>query len=204
VENVQGILTMRHGQELVPDMMVSLFEKEGYRVEYRLLNAADYGVPQARRRVIFIGSRMGGKIKYPRVTHGTSARGHVAVRDAIDELKDIADNLPWWHVRMRHSKDFLDKIRATKCGDSATGYSEAFWRLIPDEPARTAKANNGSVFIHYDQDRAITPREMATIQSFGYEYRFVGSKHDVLIQICNAVPPLFSKAIAGSVKGMLK
>ena len=204
MENVPGILTIKHGGRVVADMIQDLFGGIGYEMRREVLNAADFGAPQKRERVILVGLKDGIKFEYPKPTFGSPPLiPFVSVRAALDELKDLRDNPEWSHVRMAHSGDFLAKIRNTKQGNSVTGYGEAFWRLIPDEPSLTAKANNGSVFIHYDQDRTITAREMATLQSFGYHYRFCGSKHDVLIQICNAVPPLLAEAIACSVKRAL-
>ena len=201
MENVLGILTMKHGDCLVPDMIREMFNALGYDMTEKILNAADYGVPQRRERVIFVGTRDGVSFMYPAVAFGgPPLRPYVTAKEALDELKDIRDNKDWVHVRMRHSPDFLAKIQKTRPGFSVTGYSESFFRLLPDEPSLTAKANNGSVFIHYEQDRTLTSREMATLQSFNYNYRFEGSKHDVLVQICNAVPPLMAQAIAESVR----
>jgi DNA (cytosine-5)-methyltransferase 1 len=204
MENVPGILTMKHGSQLVPDMIHNMFGKLGYEVKRQVLNAADYGVPQSRYRVIFVGLIPGLSFSYPKPVYGNSPlKPFITVKEALDELKDLRENPEWQHTRMDHSLDFRIKIKNTKPGENVTKYSESFWRLLPGEPSRTAKANNGSVFVHYDQDRTITAREMATLQSFGYHYRFEGTKHDVLIQICNAVPPLLGEAIAHSVKKTL-
>ena len=66
-ENVKGLLSMQKGK--VIDMIVKDFESLGYKVDYRLLNAAEYGVPQARERVIIIGNRLGIENPFPKPTH---------------------------------------------------------------------------------------------------------------------------------------
>lgn len=203
MENVTGILSMKHGKQLVTDMIHDMFAKLGYDVRHQVLNSADYGVPQFRRRVIFIGVRsdLGLKYDYPIPEFGEAPlKPFITAKQAIDHWKDVPDDKETFHLRMKHCAAFVEKIKQTKAGDCVTGYSESFARLAADEPSKTCKANNGSVFLHYEQDRTITPREMAALQSFADTYRFVGSKHDVLVQICNAVPPLLGKAIAESVK----
>lgn len=66
-ENVKGLLSLQGGELL--KNIISLFESLGYKVQFRLLNAADYGVPQVRERVIMIGSKLGSDFKYPEQTH---------------------------------------------------------------------------------------------------------------------------------------
>lgn len=67
-ENVKGILSMQKGK--VIEMIVNDFKALGYEVEYRLLKASDYGVPQHRERVVIIGNRLGLKNPFPKITHG--------------------------------------------------------------------------------------------------------------------------------------
>ena len=66
-ENVKGLLSMENGK--VIQMIVSDFEKLGYNVDYRVLNAAEYGVPQTRERVVIIGNRIGVENPFPQKTH---------------------------------------------------------------------------------------------------------------------------------------
>ncbi|MHA1762401.1 MAG: DNA cytosine methyltransferase, partial [Promethearchaeota archaeon] len=66
---------------------------------------------------------------------------------------------------------------AIKFGENLyENYSDAWWRLDPDKPARTVKANHGSVFIHYKFNRVLTPRELAALQSFDDTFIFKGTK----------------------------
>ena len=97
-ENVRGLLSMGGG-ELLPTI-ISLFESLGYRVQYRLLNAADYGVPQIRERVIIVGTKLRVNYAYPRRTHCAAAgetdffdpdlKPHLTLGEAIGDLPFIA------------------------------------------------------------------------------------------------------------------
>lgn len=211
MENVVGMLSARRGEDLpVIDSVVAVFQKLGYSVQYQVLNSADYGVPQERRRVIIIAARPGIPIVFPAPTHskyGSLADGMlpwVTVRDAIDDIADAPEDKEWWHVHVRSCPEFLERIRRTQPGESALGYSEVFQRLWADRPACTIKGSHGGVPIHHSRDRLITPREMARLQSFPDSYRFLGNKHDVLLMLSNAVPCGLSRALACSIRAMLQ
>lgn len=200
MENVPGILTMKHHDGMVVDLIEGRLHGLGYKVDHRILNAADFGDPQSRRREIFIAVTGGLEITWPQETHKDCP---TAAWDAIGHLA-VPENAAANHTFTSHSDGFRQKIARTQAGESVTGYGEAFHRLIPGKPAPTVKANNGSVFIHPFQDRCLTPRELAALQSFPDDYLFFGSKHDVLGQIGNAVPLGLAAAIAMACKKMLK
>lgn len=192
----------------VTDIIKNTFEEIGYRVEMQLLNSANYGVPQKRERVIFIGVRkdLPHAITFPSETHnknGTDGQQKwVSVREAIDDLKDMAEDAEHLQqIYTVHSADFIEKIKNTPLGKSVNPkYSEAFFRCEPDSPSNTVKENHGGVFIHYEKNRVMTPRELARLQSFPDAFKFKGSKTNMLIQIGNAVPCGLSQAIAGEVR----
>jgi site-specific DNA-cytosine methylase len=201
-------------RESVPARIVRRFNEIGYRVEYRVLNAADYGVPQRRERVIFIGTRLAGAIRFPEPTHRERSDSRslfeadyppwVTTRDAIGDLERAPEDLDWSHEFTRHKPDFIERLDQTPIGASVyEGFSDAWYRQPPDEPSRTVKENHGGVFVHYAQPRVMTPRELARLQSFPDSFRFAGPKSRVLVQIGNAVPPLLGKALGGSLLAML-
>lgn len=211
-----GDASFRAGlREKVTDKIVRCFKEIGYTVEFRTLNAADYGVPQKRERVIFIGTKKGIPIEFPKSTHrpgnqegpdlfGPTLDLWITVRQAIDDLKDAPEDTAWSHVYSRHKKEFIKRIHATPIGSSVfDGYSDAWYRSPPDEPSRTVKENHGGVFVHYEKDRVMTPRELARLQSFPDSFLFESSKSMVLKQIGNAVPPLLGKAIGQALLKML-
>jgi len=190
-------------QEKLIDKIKRRFQEKGYKVEHKVLNAAYYGVPQLRERVIIIGTRYDIPIEFPKETHNEN--NWVTVKEAIDDLKNLKQDENINHIIMNHSKEFLQKIKATKHGKSIFGvYNHAFNKPRPNRPSNTVKENHGSVFLHYQKNRAMTPRELARLQSFPDEFIFEGAKNQILTQIGNAVPPLLGRAIGKSVKNMLK
>ena len=195
----------------VTDIIKSIFEKLGYKVKMKLLNSANYGVPQKRERVIFIGLRndINKEIVYPIETHSKNEDSGklkwVSVKEAIDDLKDLPEDKELLQqIYTKHSDKFIEKIKKTEIGSSVTKkYKEAFFRCDPDKPSNTVKENHGGVFIHYEKNRVMTPRELARLQSFPDNFQFKGSKSNMLIQLGNAVPCGLSKAIAYEIKNLI-
>lgn len=199
----------------VTDIIKNTFTELGYNVKMKLLNAANYGVPQKRERVIFIGLRndISKEITYPPETHNKEGidgkQKWVSVKDAIDDLKNReGDNQKndsgIQHIYTTHTNEFVKKIKETQQGKSVNPkYTEAFFRCKEDEPSNTVKENHGGVFIHYEKDRVMTPRELARLQSFPDDFIFKGSKSKILVQLGNAVPCGLSNAIAQEIKKIL-
>ena len=201
MENVKGILSMKHAEGSVPEIITKKFKDAGYEVTHKLLLASSYGVPQARERVIFVGwkSDLGIDWEWPAETHGEGKLPPVTVRQAISDLEEKPQDAASNHVHTKHSEEYIKTIHKTKIGTSVTGYSETCFRCDPDLPSKTVKANNGGVFIHYLKDRCMSVRELARLQSFPDDFIFKGGKSDMFKQIGNAVPVMFAKAIAKSV-----
>ena len=195
----------------VTDIISNTMKDLGYNVQMKLLNSANYGVPQKRERVIFVGVRndINKKFQYPVETHnkdGTDGKlKWISVREAIDDLKDLpedADKLQ--QIYTQHRQPFIEKIKNTEIGTSVLKkYSEAFYRCYPDRPSNTVKENHGGVFVHYEKNRVMTPRELARLQSFPDDFVFKGTKSSMLIQLGNAVPCGLANAIAKEVKKIL-
>lgn len=210
-------LRARVKKTLVPlkDNILAVIHAIGYKAKYRVLNSADYGVPQKRERVFFIGTAGAHSLSgiFPEPTHSQARvttldaflkeaaakpkKPWVTVKEALDDLVDAPEDEALSHVFTRHKESFVKRIAQVKPGDNLyENYSDAWYRLRPDEPARTVKENHGGVFLHYARPRCVTPRELARLQSFPDTFRFRGSKSDVLKQIGNAVPPKLAQAIA--------
>ena len=187
-------------EEKVTDKIKRRFKEIGYDVEFKMLNAADYGVPQKRERVIFISKQENGPVTFPQPTHAKLSQDGKSrwktVRDAIDDLKSKREDIEYSHIITKHDEKFVRKIKNTPIGKSVFGnYSDSFFRNMPDEPSRTVKENHGGVLVHYEKDRVMTPRELARLQSFRDNFIFEGSKSDILKQIGNAVPVDLAMAI---------
>ena len=188
------------------DIIQNNFNDIGYNVKMKLLNSANYGVPQKRQRVIFIGTRgdLGLNVSFPTETHnenGTEGKlKWVTVKEAISDLKEIPEDKSIQQIYTKHSDEFIKKIENTPQGKSVNPkYTEAFFRCNEDKPSNTVKENHGGVFIHYEKNRVMTPRELARLQSFPDDFIFKGSKTSILVQLGNAVPCGLSQAIAEEV-----
>ena len=191
-ENVKGILSIGKGK--VFQMILDDFQSIGYNVQYRVLNAADYGVPQTRLRVIIVGVRkdVHFEYEYPSPTNSKDGANGlprwVSVSDALKDIPDpdLPNNLP----NHNYSKYKL----------SFNGYI-GHRPLNPDMPAPTVTArgdDKGGVVIlpHPTAARRMSCRELATIQSFPLDYEFQGNRSSVYRQIGNAVPVLLGYAVA--------
>jgi DNA (cytosine-5)-methyltransferase 1 len=190
MENVKGILSVNYKNTTtrVINKIVEEFAILGYSVEYKLLNSANYGVPQRRERLIIIATKNGEpSIGHPIATHNENT--WISVREAIDSLQNQQENKMFSHIFTNHNNDITTKIRNTAIGHSMNPkYKEAFYKCDPDKPSLTVKENHGGVFLHYNLPRVMTPRELARLQSFPDNFIFTGSKSSILKQIGNAVP----------------
>ena len=195
----------------ITDIIKIKFNDIGYNVKIQLLNSANYGVPQKRERVIIVGTRndLPDTFMYPEPTHTDNENdllpNWVSVKEAIDDLKHKEeDNEILQHIYTEHSPEFIEKIKNTPVGKSVNPkYSEAFFRCEPDKPSNTVKENHGGVFVHYEKDRVMTPRELARLQSFPDSFKFKGKKSNILVQLGNAVPCMMAREIAKQVKQYL-
>jgi DNA (cytosine-5)-methyltransferase 1 len=195
-------------QEKVTNKIVKRFNELGYEVKFKLLNSANYGVPQKRERVIFIGKKKNGEITHPEPTHSENGENGlkkwVSVKEAVEDLEDKEEDISFNHIITNHNEEFTEKIKNTPIGKSVFGnYSEAFFKSYPEQPSRTVKENHGGVFVHYKHNRVMTPRELARLQSFPDDFIFEGSKSKQLVQIGNAVPVGLAKAIAEHIKRLI-
>lgn len=196
-ENVVGLRSMLNGK--VEEMIINDFFEAGYNMNVTVLRAADYGVPQKRDRVIFIGNRI-NKVNYHPKAFLTPEK-YITTGEAISDLMTMDNNPEFNHVKTKHSSDMSERMLALEEGKSLyKGYSDA-WKKCPwNEASCTIKENHGGVNVHPKLGRVLTAREMARIQSFPDDFIFEGPKSKQLIQLGNAVPPLLSKAIGLAIR----
>jgi len=209
MENVDGILSARRGEDSpVIEHIDAGLRRLGYRMAYRILNSADYGVPQRRKRVIIIAARPGIRIRFPEPTHsenpGSSGKllPWVTIRDAIDDLKDMPEDSASCHVFTKHGPVVVERFANTPIGGKGVvSFNEGFVRNPPGLPSVTIKT--GMWPIHYIHPRELSCREAARIQSFPDSFTFVGGKTAAAVMIGNAVPPLLAQAVANCVRAMV-
>lgn len=196
-ENVVGLRSMLQGK--VEEMIINDFKEAGYEMNVTVLRAADYGVPQKRDRVIFIGNRLNKKNYHPKAF--LTPDNYMTTGEAIKDLMEMEDDKEFNHVQTKHRPDMAERMLALEEGKSLyKGYSDA-WKKCPwNEASCTIKENHGGVNVHPKLPRVLTAREMARIQSFPDDFIFEGPKNKQLVQLGNAVPPLLSKAIGLAIR----
>lgn len=209
-ENVKGLLTIENGWAI--KKIKEDFEKVdhyGYNVQYKMINFADYGVPQNRERVIIVGVRNDLNVSfiYPEPTHKGR---HVSSKEALKGVNKVKLN----NERLRAAASTITKLKKIPPGgnySSLPEYADKNWmsliyrRLHPDEPSPTivASGGGGTWGYHYREPRPLTNRERARLQTFPDNFEFIGSTTEVRRQIGNAVPPLGIKPIAEQLLKMI-
>ncbi|WP_439528543.1 DNA cytosine methyltransferase [Pannonibacter sp.] len=239
MENVSGLTSIAEGgiiREIEEGM-----GRLGYAVRWKVLKAEEYGIPQERRRLVFIANRIGAPILFPEPTHGPGLRPFVTIWDAISDLPPLTNGdkevpkhylcppMNTYQHELRsgascltnHAAGRLSPINEARMKHIPAGGS---WRDIPFDmlPAGMKKAKRSDhtkrygrprktdlsctiltkcdvhwgAYIHPNQDRAITVREAARLQSFPDSFEFKGSRTEQYVQVGNAVPPLLGRAIA--------
>lgn len=219
-ENVEGI--KQHG---VLNYIQTELEKLGYIIECRTLSAADYGVPQKRKRVIVIGC-LGVKPIFPIKTHSrfgdVDTQKWVTVREAFGQIKK-GDLFRIDCLSMNHSSEMKKRMAMVppggnfhqvpkkylpKCWTNGKHQGQdTFGRLLLNEPSITIRTSGYNPtkgrYIHPTENRGLNTVEMAVLQSFPKDYIFEGNLKDVGTQIGNAVPPLLARAIGEALKPCL-
>lgn len=194
-ENVKGLASLSEGEVL--KMILSDFENAGYRVKHDILDAADFGVPQHRKRIIFMGIRkdLAQDIHFPEPTHADPnsivslhKKPWVTVGEALQDMPEPEES-----VEIPNHTYSKYKLRF----NNYLGHR----RVDPNRPSPTVTARGdsrgGVVVLHHPSNRRrMSAREMAIVQSFPIDFVFYGCQSSVYRQVANAVPPLMSRALA--------
>ncbi len=227
MENVPNLLKYAEGKNF--NYFLKVLKRNNYEVTYQIVNAADYGVPQNRHRLILVASKF-GKIELIKPTH---SKNKISIRSAIGHLPAIMDGqqLPSDPIHRARKLSPLNKkrIKATPEGggwkdwpsnlllechkkDSGKTFTSVYGRMKWDDVAPTLTTQctglgNGR-FGHPEQDRAISFREAAILQSFPESYTLCDPKSEFTpnleTHIGNAVPVNLGRMIAKSIKKHLR
>lgn len=214
LENVPGMQKAVNGPFF---KFIELLTKLNYRFCFSILNAVNYGVPQNRKRLVLLASK-NYEIKFPEPEYGEGLKPYRVVRDAIGKYPPIkhgtSSSKVLDHEAAKLSDLLFKRISALKPGEdrrnwpeelklkchiNKKGHSDVYGRLAWDKPSVTLTTkcislSNGR-FGHPTQNRALSAREAAAIQTFPDDFTFVGSVWEKGRQIGNAVPVLFAKKL---------
>lgn len=200
-ENVGGITSSNEGKAF--KLILKEMKSVGYKIVPHLYKFEDYGIPQARHRVIIVGIREDIDVEY-KVPAPTHIGNHKTSREAIENppIKTSTKNneLTKQNSRVEERLSFIapggnawsesipEHLRLNVKGAKL---SNIYKRLNPKKPSYTVTGSGGggTHMYHWSENRALTNRERARLQTFPDDFEFVGSKESVRKQIGMAVPP---------------
>lgn len=224
-ENVRGLVTARgpsgtHGEALA--LVKDAFEKIGYATSFRLMNAADFGVPQRRIRLFMLASKFAPLPEFPQPSHSETARSSL-----FDQtlpwvtLRELLASLPSPSASeiVRPSAALASALADVPAGSGLKspgarettrpgghwGYKQGTFVADLDKPARTVTAASTQDWIRWrDELRRLTWRECAALQGFPTEWEFVGPRASMFKQVGNAVPVKFGEVLGRSLAAALR
>lgn len=208
LENVSAMEKHNKGKTL--STIKDEFKKLGYEIKHKVLNSKFYNVPQERRRIVLIGMKAKNTFDFP-----IENKNVISIKQAIEDLPALksgeSSNIPN-HSAMNHSSQMLEKMKYVKDGGNRmdipselrpkSGDARKYIRYNSKKPSICITGDMRKVF-HYNQNRALTNRELARIQTFPDNFTFVGNNGKIQQGIGNAVPPNLAYALAIKIKEVL-
>lgn len=206
IENVKGILSS-HGGQIIKEILIS-FQERGYKADYELLDASDYGVPQARQRVVIIANRINQDNIFPE-----KHKNKIPVGAVLENVPDNAEN----HEKRYLTGKTLERVKLIKPGQNWTFlpenlqtksiHSGAYGRIDPSKPSKTLTTRFDTPSVGYVthpiEHRTLTVREGARIQTFPDSFVFTGARMKQYKQVGNAVPVKLGYELSKGIKKML-
>ena len=199
-ENVNGLRSS--GRKMDFDIILCALRDVGYDIFPHVYKFEDYGVPQNRHRILIVGFRSDLKISFqhPEPTH---VNNPLTAKEALSDIPAEASN----NELTNQSEQVVERLKCIKPGENAftatipkhlqlnlnsgATISQIYRRLKPDAPSYTVTGSGGggTHVYHWSENRALTNRERARLQTFPDEFCFKGGKESVRKQIGMAVPP---------------
>jgi len=209
-ENVYGIVGANKGKDWAA--IIEAFEEAGYHISYRILDSADYGVPQHRERLIIVGLQH-GEFRFPYPTHGPDSIGKEPYYIAGHAVKglDTSDLVSGINGKYGHLLDGIPpglnySFYTEKLGHPnpvfgwRSKFSDFLYKADPDMPVRTIKAQGGQYTGPFSWDnRPFSIDELKRLQTFPDDYEIIGNRQVVIEQIGNSVPPQMGRILALSI-----
>lgn len=225
VENVPGVL--RKKKESGLESFINSLDKRGYKVHFKVHNTNDYGVPQSRKRFTLVANRIGESAVFPAM----DSNQKLTVRDVLGKENGFMeveaghkDESDFIHSVAGVSEITMKRLKKVpKDGGNRMSFADdpelqldcfigrneshkdTFGRLWWDKPSPTITTKFFSVsngrFVHPEENRALSLREGATLQSFPLDYKFKANSHAAIARLIgNAVPPEYAKRIGLAIK----
>ena len=206
-ENVAGIIGAENGKAW--ESIIEAFESTGYEVYWRILDSADYGVPQHRERVFIVGLKS-GDFKFPSPTHGPDANEpYYTAGKAVQSLQ-LEANIEKLAINGRWSKlipgippGLNYSYYTAKMGYPRpvfawrSKFSDFMYKADPETPVRTIKAQGGQYTGPFSwENRHFDVNELKRLQTFPDEYEISGVRRVQIHQIGNSVPPQIGRILA--------
>ena len=205
-ENVTGLKSANNGNSF--RFILEEFANAGYKIVPHLYKFNEYGIPQKRHRIIFVGIRNNLKQHFLVPSTMPYKNIDVSVKTALSHIPQNAKN----QEMTNQSPVVVERLKYIQQGENAftadlpthlvlnvkgAKISQIYKRLKADEPAYTitGSGGGGTHVYHYKEHRALTNRERARLQTFPDDFEFIGSKESVRKQIGMAVPPIAAKII---------
>lgn len=225
IENVKGMLTLNKGA-FVKDLLERFGENGlGYTISYKLLNAADYGVPQNRYRVFYVGIK-NRLFEFPKpfgyqltakdgigdLLHSDNTHYGSEPQNEFQQKMRGSQTHPMNQDYTAHTQQTVNIVSMIPDGGNIRSlpseywqvrkYNKAFERMSSSRPSNTIDTGHRNYF-HYAEPRIPTLRESARLQSFPDNFEVLGTRGSQYKQVGNAVPPMLAHVIAEQIKTML-
>ncbi len=242
MENVAGLGIFERGD--FKEKLLNKFSRQGYEVQCVVLNAANFGVPQSRNRIFFIGTNTGVSLKFVDSLVQKKSKSQITIKDAISDLPilrngnsvekkpyrkngDLSSYQKLMRIKTngmvsnnlttRHSEIAIKRFKEIKKGENLVAlakrkpalvqnykdisncHSWVYLRQSWGKPSVAIINYRKNMLIHPSQNRGLSVREAARLQSFPDKYCFYGPLSYQQQQVANSVPPLFAKEVASSI-----
>lgn len=212
-ENVYGIVGAQNGEAWKE--ILQAFSEVGYKLFYRIVDAADYGVPQHRERLLIVGLK-DGIFKFPRPTHGPDSldqnpfyNAETALEGVVSQETDESNRLGGRYANLldaippglNYSFYTEEMGHPNPIFAWRSKFSDFLYKADPNTPVRTIKASGGAYTgpLHWE-NRFFNLEEYKRLQTFPDDYQISGSKQIAVKQIGNSVPPQLARMMAIAIR----
>ena len=222
MENVAGLVNLADGYFV--ENFIKKVKELGYNnYDYKIINTADYGVPQKRKRFIFLANRTGNIIPWPKPKFYAKPedweKPYRGINQVITDLESDKSQTKFKnHKSMNHSPEVVERfsyikegckidpedlpehLKYSRTGKLIKSFSKVLFRLDRNSPSHTLVPGHSAFPIHPWLDRQLTIREAARIQTFPDEIEFLGNQSQQCKQVGNAFPPMAAEVFANAIK----